>query len=72
MFRNLFRKKGKKEIYRFTEGYSPQFHGERLMGMGCLMLILLLVVLFIIFANWKGAWNLDNLVSDNLDYSIGL
>jgi len=51
MFRNLFRKKGKKEIYRFTEGYSPQFHGERLMGMGCLMLILLLVVLFIIFAN---------------------
>ena len=51
MFRYLFRKNSKEEIYRFTEGYSPQFHGERMMGIGCLLLILLLVVLFIIFAN---------------------
>mgnify|MGYP001170494666 CR=1 len=51
MFRNLFRKKSKKDIYRFTEGYSPQFQGERMMGIGCLLLIIFLVVIFIIFAN---------------------
>ena len=29
MFRNLFRKKSKKDIYRFTEGYSPHFQKNR-------------------------------------------